>query len=45
MSSQKVVTPVKTGAQSIGSHSKRLDSGCRRNDKNGVSTIYETNKV
>jgi len=41
--SQKVVTPVKTGVQSLFNYLNRLDSGFRRNDKKwDFSTFYET---
>jgi len=32
MTSQKIVTPVKTGVQSFRDYPKPLDSGLRRND-------------
>jgi hypothetical protein len=43
MTSQKVVTPVKTGVQDIDKLLKLLDSGFRRNDdKKRFQTFYET---
>jgi hypothetical protein len=46
MVSQKIVTPVKTGVQTICNHMKRLDSGFRRNDKKWCySNFYEFIKV
>ncbi len=42
MNSQKVVTPVKTGVQSLRKWLNRLDSGFRRNDEKWYfSTFYE----
>jgi hypothetical protein len=39
----KVVTPVKTGVQTFGKCSKKLDSGFRRNDRKGrFLTFYES---
>jgi hypothetical protein len=44
MSSQKVVTPVKTGVQRICNELKTLDSGFRRNDvRSRFPTSYECN--
>ena len=43
---QKVITPVKTGVQSIYKALKRLDSGFRRNDgKPRFQTFYEIIKI
>jgi len=33
MTTQKIVTPVKTGVQNFCNYSKSLDSGIRRNDE------------
>jgi hypothetical protein len=42
MNSQKVVTPVKAGVQSLRKWLNKLDSGFRRNDEKGrFSTFYE----